>query len=198
MHRSRRPSLANVRSHHPPVTAYSIWNSSHGVRLQGYNAQKASFKTTINVKQVGHAMYHIDAFNEDYLITLPPLHIEGLVVGAPYVELNSATYIQSSSGYTAKIEYSGRGWVSGKSNSFSATIYPEDKKKEPIYTAEGQWTGKFSFKDAKTKQVRSIFPHIFSLANITDPCLAGHRHLRPRSNQADRPNHRPLRTTRPL
>lgn len=147
--------LANVGSHHPPVTAYSIWNAKHGVRLQGYNAQKASFKTTINVKQVGHAMYHIDGFNEDYLITLPPLHIEGLVVGAPYVELNSATYIQSSSGYTAKIEYSGRGWVSGKSNSFTASIYPEDKKKEPIYTAEGQWTSKFHFKDPKTKQVRS-------------------------------------------
>jgi hypothetical protein len=37
-------------SHHPPVTAYSIWNDQHGVRLEGYNAQKASFKTTINVK----------------------------------------------------------------------------------------------------------------------------------------------------
>jgi hypothetical protein len=37
-------------SHHPPVTAYCIWNEKHGVRLQGYNAQKASFKTTINVK----------------------------------------------------------------------------------------------------------------------------------------------------
>lgn len=145
---------ADKNSHHPPVTAYSIWNSKHGVRLQGYNAQKASFKTTINVKQVGHAMYYIDEFDESYLITLPPLHIEGLVVGSPYVELNSATYIQSSSGYTCKIEYSGRGWVSGKSNSFTATLYPEDKKKEPIYTAEGQWTGKWSIKDAKTKQVR--------------------------------------------
>lgn len=37
-------------SHHPPVTAYCIWNEQHGVRLEGYNAQKASFKTTINVK----------------------------------------------------------------------------------------------------------------------------------------------------
>lgn len=144
-------------SHHPPVTAYSIWNNKHGVRLQGYNAQKASFKTTINVKQVGHAMYHIDEFDEDYFISLPALHIEGLVIGSPYVELNSSTFIQSSSGYTCKIDYSGRGWVSGKSNSFTASIYPEDKKKEPVFTAEGQWTGKFSIKDAKTKQVVETF-----------------------------------------
>lgn len=99
-------------------------------------------------------MFHIDAYNEDYFISLPPLHIEGLVVGSPYVELNSNTYIRSSSGYTCKIDYAGRGWVSGKSNSFTASVYLEDKKKDPLFTAEGQWTGKWSIKDAKTKQVR--------------------------------------------
>lgn len=175
------------------------------MRLQGYNAQKASFKTTINVKQVGHAMYHIDGFNEDYLITLPPLHIEGLVVGSPYVELNSATYIQSSSGYTAKIEYSGRGWVSGKSNSFTASIYPEDKKKEPIYTAEGQWTTKFHFKDPKTKQVRSkpviaakdgSLRRCFILWPCTNTLLADRGHLRPHRDEANPAQYCSCRTTR--
>jgi len=98
-------------------------------------------------------MLYIKEFDEYYFFTLPSLHIEGLIVGSPYVELNSSTYIQSSSGYTCKIDYTGRGWVSGKSNSFSATMYAEDKKKDPIYIAEGQWTGKFSIKNAKTKQV---------------------------------------------
>lgn len=61
--------------------------------------------------------------------------------------------IQSSSGYTAKIDYSGRGWVSGKKNSFTATLYPEGKEKDTLYTVEGQWTGEFTIKDAKTKKV---------------------------------------------
>lgn len=40
-----------VYSHHPPVTAYCIWNSKHGVQLQGYNGQRAAFsRMTINVK----------------------------------------------------------------------------------------------------------------------------------------------------
>ena len=30
-------------SHHPPITAYYIANSSRGVTLQGHNAQKTSF-----------------------------------------------------------------------------------------------------------------------------------------------------------
>jgi len=143
-------------SHHPPVTAYSIWNEKHGVRLQGYNAQKASFRSTINVKQVGHAILHLDAYDEDYLITLPSLHIEGLIRGSPYVELNKSSYIVSSSGYTSRIDYSGAGWVSGSKNSLSAVMFPHGKEKsksDVIYTAEGSWTDSFTIKDAKKNVV---------------------------------------------
>ncbi|KAF2863846.1 Oxysterol-binding protein [Piedraia hortae CBS 480.64] len=138
-------------SHHPPVTAYSIWNDQHGVRLEGYNAQKASFSRSINVRQVGHAVLHLDKFNEDYLITLPSLHIEGLITGAPFVELNGSSYIVGSNGFTSRIDYSGRGWVSGTRNSLTAYLYPHGKsgnKHDSIYIAEGSWTDKFVIKDA--------------------------------------------------
>ena len=75
-------------SHHPPVTAYSIFNEKHKIRLEGYSGQRASFSgRTITVRQVGHAKLHLDGWEEDYLITLPSLHIEGLVYGSPYVRL---------------------------------------------------------------------------------------------------------------
>lgn len=131
------------------MTAYAIRNEQHGVFLHGYNAQKASFASTIHVKQIGHAVYEIPAFNETYLITLPNLHIEGLIFGAPFVELNDKTYIQSSSGYTMKIDYSGRGWVSGKKNSFTATMYPTGKESNILYTVTGQWNKKFEIKEGK-------------------------------------------------
>ncbi|KAF2231633.1 oxysterol binding protein-like protein [Viridothelium virens] len=140
-------------SHHPPVTAYCIWNKEKGVQLQGYNAQKASFSRTINVKQVGHALLHLAEFDEDYLITLPPLYIEGLITGSPYVELDKKTYITSSSGYTSCINYSGRGWLSGKKNTFSASLYQTSKEKDVLYTAEGQWNESYKIKDAKSKDV---------------------------------------------
>ena len=57
------------------------------------------------------------------MITLPPLHIEGLITAAPFVELEGISYIQASSGHIAVIEYSGRGWISGKKNTFKARIY---------------------------------------------------------------------------
>ncbi|KAI9661001.1 MAG: Oxysterol binding protein [Bathelium mastoideum] len=140
-------------SHHPPVTAYCIWNQQHGVQLQGYNAQKASFSRTINVKQVGHALLHLAPFDEDYLITLPPLYIEGLITGSPYVELDKKTFITSSSGYTSCINYSGRGWLSGKKNTFSATLYPTGKEKEVLYNVDGQWNDAFKIVDAPSKRV---------------------------------------------
>lgn len=140
-----------LSSHHPPVTAYQISNKKHGVYLQGYNAQKASFSRTINVKQIGHAVLSIPAYNETYLITLPNLHIEGLIFGSPFVELEAKSYITSSSGFTAKIDYSGKGWLSGKKNSFTATLYPTGKEKDTLYTVTGQWTKQFEIRSGGKK-----------------------------------------------
>lgn len=120
-------------------------------QLQGYNAQKASFSRTIHVKQIGHALLEMANFQETYLITLPSLHIESLLYGNPFVELNKSSYIISSSGYVAKIDYSGKGWLSGKKNSFTASLYPAGKEKEPLYTIDGQWTDSFTVYDGTKK-----------------------------------------------
>ncbi|KAL1953954.1 hypothetical protein VTO42DRAFT_2000 [Malbranchea cinnamomea] len=147
-------------SHHPPVTAYAIENAKHGVRLEGYNAQKASFSSTINVKQLGHALLSFPTpgatdptDRETYLITLPSLHIESLIYGTPFVELNRSTQIVSSTGYVAKIDYSGKGWLSGKKNTFAAILFHQNEgENNPLYTGEGQWSDTFILRDARTKK----------------------------------------------
>ncbi|KAK3334754.1 hypothetical protein B0H65DRAFT_331052 [Neurospora tetraspora] len=142
-------------SHHPPATAYNITNLPTGVRLEGYNAQKASFSKTINIKQIGHAVLTVPSSTSDqpdtFLITLPSLHIEGLIFGSPFIELDGASYITSSTGYTAKIDYSGKGWLSGKKNSFVASLYPTGKEKEVLYNVSGQWTKSFEIHSGAAK-----------------------------------------------
>jgi len=155
-------------SHHPPATAYRIWNKKHGVYLEGYNAQKASFARTIHVKQIGHAVLTIPAYDETYLISLPNLHIEGLIFGAPFVELNDSTYITSSSGYTAKIDYSGKGWLSGKKNSFTATLYPTKKEKDVLYSVSGQWTKTFEITEKKKGPIIETYD---AEASATSPLI---------------------------
>ncbi|KAF7543999.1 hypothetical protein G7Z17_g10289 [Cylindrodendrum hubeiense] len=141
-------------SHHPPATAYCVRNDKTGVELEGYNAQKATFKSTIIVKQIGHAVLRVPLPSgeiESYLITLPSLHIEGLIFGSPFVELDGTSYIASSSGYTAKVDYSGKGWLSGKKNSVTGTVTPTGKDKEVLYNVTGQWNKSFEIYEGPAK-----------------------------------------------
>ena len=137
--------LSEQVSHHPPVTAYSIFNDTNKVSLQGYNQAKLNFSSAmLSVKQFGHALLKVGETNE-YLITVPTLHIEGLIAAAPYVELEGKTYIQGSAGHFAVIEYSGKGWMSGKKNSFKCKIFSSkqdyDKDTKPLFVISGQWSG---------------------------------------------------------
>jgi hypothetical protein len=120
-------------SHHPPVTAYHIQNSSKGVVLHGHSAQKTSFSggsiigklrfiplrelwcakyyllSSIfesTVKQIGHAILDVktpEGKMEKYLITLPTLQIQGVWMGSPYTELSQTSQIQSSTGWLANV-----------------------------------------------------------------------------------------------
>lgn len=139
--------LSEQVSHHPPVTAYAIINKKNNVLLQGYNGIKSSISTTtISVKQYGHALLEYRDLRELYLVTLPPLHIEGLMVASPFVELGGTSYIQASSGYFVAIEFSGRGYFSGKKNTFKARIFRDQAssatKEKALATIAGQWLGK--------------------------------------------------------
>ncbi|KAJ5722645.1 hypothetical protein N7488_000680 [Penicillium malachiteum] len=144
-------------SHHPPATAYAISNEKHGVELQGYNAQKASFSSTIQVKQIGHALYSLtlpSGEKERYLITLPNLHIESLIYGTPFVELEKTAKIASSNGYVSKIDFSGKGWLSGKKNTFTASLYKASEgEKKALYTVDGQWSNTFNIKKTGSKEI---------------------------------------------
>ncbi|KAK9470077.1 uncharacterized protein V1510DRAFT_446602 [Dipodascopsis tothii] len=150
-------------SHHPPVTAYSIYNDKFGIELQGYNGQKASISTaTINVRQLGHAILYIREYDEYHFISLPALHIEGLFYGAPYVELEQSITIESTSGYRSIVDFSGKGYFSGKKNTFKAKLFKEGKKPKKqaaaeaaskvLYTVTGQWSDKSSIREEATKK----------------------------------------------
>lgn len=130
-------------SHHPPVTAFNIWNEQNGVNLEGYVGVKASLSThAISVRQYGHSILTLEGFgDEQYMITLPALHLEGILFCRPYVELDGKSFIQSSTGFKATFEYSGKGYFTGKKNSFKATIVKNSEPKEILYSLKGQWSG---------------------------------------------------------
>ncbi|KAJ3857429.1 hypothetical protein EV368DRAFT_71021 [Lentinula lateritia] len=143
--------LVEQVSHHPPITAYAIENKSKGVKLVGHNAQKTSFSGgSIIVKQLGHATLTVKLQSGDvaeYLITLPRLRIDGLWYGAPYIELSESSSIISKN-YVCSIDYKGKGYFSGKTHSFKATLNPAPGLGGTLgsHVIEGTWhtTSKFT------------------------------------------------------
>ncbi|KAG9248554.1 hypothetical protein BJ878DRAFT_452011 [Calycina marina] len=149
--------IAEQVSHHPAATASYIKNEKHGIRLFGYIAPKVSFSGTVHIDRKGYSLLHIDKYDEDYLITMPKIHIEGLMTGSLSPELSGRTYIRSSSGYTIKIDYTSKGWVSGKKNGFSAQLFHDDDEKTPLYTVDGQWSDSWKCTNLKTNKVAEEF-----------------------------------------
>lgn len=144
-------------SHHPPVTACYLWNAKHGVRAEGYTRQEITFSGSVNIQQIGHAVLHIDEYEEDYLVPLPNVKVKGILTGGPYPELNGAYQLVSSAGYIAEVDFTGKGMlgVGGSKNHVEATIYStsDEQKKHPLFTAEGNWAESFTFKDADGKEI---------------------------------------------
>ncbi|KAI0174491.1 hypothetical protein BJ166DRAFT_606373 [Pestalotiopsis sp. NC0098] len=91
-------------SHHPPQTAYRIWNQEHGVSVEGHIGPRSYFSHTINIERKGFGTFRIDGYDEDHVFTMPKVHVEGIMTFQIAPELGGTSYIHSSSGYTTKIE----------------------------------------------------------------------------------------------
>jgi hypothetical protein len=126
-------------------------------QLRGLVAPKVYFSGTVHIDRKGYSILHLDKYDEDYLITMPKVHVEGLMTASLQPELSGSSFIHSSSGFTAKIDYSCKGWLSGKRNSFVANMYKDGCEKTPLYTAEGLWSDVYTFKNARTGEVVEKF-----------------------------------------
>ena len=148
-------------SHHPPITAYHLDNPDAGVSVEGHSGQKTSFNgRSIQVVQVGHAMLRVkleEGGEETYLITLPTLHIDGLWYGSPYIELAHTSYIHSTTGFTATINYAGKGYFSGKPHSFTATVTRDSNPSEVLLDVTGSWTGVSNVRGGSLLPTDSVF-----------------------------------------
>lgn len=148
--------VAEQVSHHPPITAMHLSDDEHGVRADGYARVEMTFSPSrgVKVRQVGHAVYRIDRYDEDYLIPLPDVKVSGFLAGRLYPEAQGTYTILSSSGFVSEIKFSGAGMMSGKKNSFEARIYSrDDAEKRSVYEVSGVWSDGWTVRDPRTGQV---------------------------------------------
>ncbi|KAI8997706.1 hypothetical protein BDB01DRAFT_772046 [Pilobolus umbonatus] len=149
-------------SHHPPVSGFYIENKEAGVVVNGHDGQKTRFSgTQMLIDQIGHCTLKLSDRDETYLFTLPSISVNGIWYAAPYVELYGSSFVQSSTGYFAHIEYTTKGWISGEVHHFKASVSHDSFSTPAII--EGQWTGKSVItKDKKSKE-------FFDLSGMNKP-----------------------------
>lgn len=146
--------VAEQVSHHPPITAMHIVDREHGIHADGYARVEMTFSSSVNIKQVGHAIVHIDRYDEDYLIPLPDVKVQGFLSGRLYPEVSGTYTIVSSSGYVSEIKFSGAGICWGKKNTFEAKMYKkDDPAKKSIYEVCGVWSEGWTVKDCRTGDI---------------------------------------------
>jgi hypothetical protein len=120
---------------------------------------------------------HLDAYDENYLIPLPNVKVKGILSGTLYPELHGQYHILSSSGFVAEIDFSGKGFLSGKKNGVDAILYREEDKNNPLFTVSGQWNDQITIQEGgsdaeiETIDVRSLAStpmHVDSLEEQDD------------------------------
>ncbi|KAI8889674.1 Oxysterol-binding protein [Backusella circina FSU 941] len=141
-------------SHHPPVSGFYIENKNAGVIVNGHDGQKTRFSgTQMLVDQIGYCTLKLVHHNDEtYLFTLPSVSVNGIWYAAPYVELYGNSFVQSTSGFFASIEYTTKGWISGEVHHFKATISHPKLLSNPT-VIEGQWAGKSTLTKHNKKPV---------------------------------------------
>jgi hypothetical protein len=138
-------------SHHPPITAVYMWDKENGISGEGYTCVEMKFAGSIDVKQAGHALVHIDKYDEDHLIPLPNLRVKGFLSGKLYPELYGVYHIVSSSGFVSELRFEGEGlFWGGTKNKFQAKLYSRsDPEKKTLFSVDGQWSGSFTIRDGR-------------------------------------------------
>ncbi|EGY21101.1 hypothetical protein VD0002_g4240 [Verticillium dahliae] len=143
--------VAEQVSHHPPITAMHVSDTANGIRADGYARVEMSFSGTVDIRQVGHAVLHIDRYAEDYLIPLPAVQVRGFLGGRLYPEMTGVYTIPSSGAYVSQMRFSGAGlcW-GGRKNGFTAVVFRrDDPRRAPVYSLEGVWSDAWTVRDAR-------------------------------------------------
>ena len=149
--------VAEQVSHHPPITAMHIADREHGIRADGYARVEMTFNGAVNIRQVGHALVHIDRYDEHHLVPLPDVKVRGFLNGCMYPEITGPYSIVSSSGFVAEMNFTGEGFVRGKRNAFTARIYAKADPKLTLYEVCGIWSQGWTVKDGRTGEVIEVY-----------------------------------------
>ncbi|KYQ90075.1 oxysterol binding family protein [Tieghemostelium lacteum] len=149
--------IAEQISHHPPSSAFCFHNKTKGVLFHSFLSPQSKFwGNSFESSMEGKFIYEIPRFEEEYTVEAPKITVKGVVVGSLTTEVNGCTQLTcKKSGYTAEIEFRGRGLFKNKYCLLAKIKHSNSKK--ALYTLEGFWNGTINIINQKTAKTELFF-----------------------------------------
>jgi len=145
---SQTEFVAEQITHHPPSSAFFVWNREKRTMLQAYVKSNTKFLgNSVEATLTGNLNGYIFAFNEAYEMSFPKYIVKGLLFGTMQMELGGKTTIKCNrSGFFGEFEFKTK-----RSNAISGKIWHTSDKRTPIYSVEGRWDQILKITDLRTK-----------------------------------------------
>ncbi|KAN0048018.1 hypothetical protein ACTA71_002409 [Dictyostelium dimigraforme] len=149
--------IAEQISHHPPSSSFCMYNQQNGVIFHSYLSPTSKFwGNSLENSMEGKLVYEIPSLEEEYIVEAPKIVVKGVLVGSLSTEtIGSTNLICKKTGYTAEIEFKGKGLFKNKHSLLVKVKHPSSKK--ALYTLEGKFDGTVSITSTKSGKTTTFF-----------------------------------------
>ncbi|KAN0012645.1 hypothetical protein ACTFIU_007956 [Dictyostelium citrinum] len=149
--------IAEQISHHPPSSGFCMYNQQNGVIFHSYLSPTSKFwGNSLENSMEGKLVYEIPSLEEEYIVEAPKIVVKGVLVGSLSTEtIGSTNLICKKTGYSAEIEFKGKGLFKSKHSLLVKVKHPSSKK--ALYTLEGKFDGTVSITSTKTGKTTTFF-----------------------------------------
>jgi len=141
--------VAEQVSHHPPISAFYVENTSRKIVFTGSLWTRSKFlgNSAASILE-GESTLRLLSFNEDYVLTWPTAYVRHLFMGKLFMEIGGEVKIMCrQTGIVCDIEFKTKGLFSGDLNRVTGNI---KKDGHTVYTIDGHWDSVINI-EPKTK-----------------------------------------------
>ncbi|KAK5580835.1 hypothetical protein RB653_000859 [Dictyostelium firmibasis] len=149
--------IAEQISHHPPSSGFCMHNQQNGVIFHSYLSPTSKFwANSLENSMEGKLVYEIPSLDEEYIVEAPKIIVKGVLVGSLSTEtVGSTNLICKKTGYSAEIDFKGKGLFKSKYSLLVKVKHQSSKK--ALYTLEGKFDGSVSITSTKTGKTTPFF-----------------------------------------
>lgn len=155
--------VAEQTSHHPPKSSYFYIIPEHGIRIDGLVAPKSRFLGNSTAAMMDGVtkltfMNIIDPKTKEpevFTLTQPNMYARGILIGGLKFELGDHLIIRNSTtDYSADIEFKTKGFISGTYNAIQGIIENDENK---FFEITGKWNETMTLKDCRSRHTEVFY-----------------------------------------